>query len=264
LSDFKIDWERERRTGIGEAVFCFSKSPAQVAAICDAAHRTGRRLLLTRLTEDAQAALGAATRVLLDYDPLSHTAFLGAAEAPEPAGIAIVAAGTSDLRVAREAARTLAFYGHDALVIADVGVAGLWRLMERIEEIRKCRIVIAIAGMEGAMFSVLAGLVTAPVIAVPSSAGYGVAEGGRTALHSALASCAPGLVTVNIDNGFGAAVAALKMLKLASGQDALLSLPNVSSRASSPPAASPSAVPATKTAGPSAPAFLRRANRDRT
>jgi NCAIR mutase (PurE)-related protein len=212
LSDFKIDWEREGRTGIAEAVFCFAKSPAQIAAICAAARGAGRRLLLTRLEEAAHAALDHDTRAHLDYDPASHTAFLGGPAPLQAAGVGIVAAGTSDMRVAREAARTLAYYGKDSLVIADVGVAGLWRLMERIEEIRQCRIVIAVAGMEGAMFSVLGGLVSAPVIAVPSSAGYGVAHGGHTALHSALASCAPGLVVVNIDNGFGAAVAALKML----------------------------------------------------
>jgi NCAIR mutase (PurE)-related protein len=255
LSDFMIDWERERRTGIAEAVFCVSKSAAQIVAICDAAQRSGRRLLLTRLDEQAFAGLDPATRDLLDYDPLSHTAFLGAPMAAQPAGIAIVSGGTSDMLVAREASRTLAYYGHDSLLVADVGVAGLWRLMERIEEIRKCRIVIAVAGMEGALFSVLAGLVTAPVIAVPSSAGYGIAEGGRTALHSALASCAPGVVVVNIDNGFGAAIATIKMLRLAEVSSQTLS---------SSLDASPSAVPATKIAGPSAPAFLRRATRDRS
>ena len=97
-------------------------------------------------------------------------------------------------------------------MIADVGVAGLWRLMRRLDEIRAHRVVIAVAGMEGALFSVLAGLIDAPVIAVPASVGYGVSAGGTVALHSALASCAPGILTVNIDNGFGAAVAAVKMI----------------------------------------------------
>jgi NCAIR mutase (PurE)-related protein len=255
VSDFNMDWERDRRTGVAEAVFCGSKSAAQISGICDAAVRTSRRLLLTRLGEQAFAGLPPETRKLLDYDPLSHTAFLGAPIATQPGGVAIVAAGTSDMVVAREAARTLAFYGYGSLLVADVGVAGLWRLMERIEEIRQCRIVIAVAGMEGALFSVLAGLIAAPLIAVPSSAGYGVAEGGRTALHSALASCAPGVVTVNIDNGFGAAAATLKMLRLA--DEMTLS----SSPAVAPP---PSAAPAAKTAGPSALAFSRRANRDRS
>ena len=128
-------------------------------------------------------------------------------------GIGIVAAGTSDLPVAREAARTLEFSGHRAEIVADVGVAGLWRLTDRLDQLRRCRVLIAVAGMEGALFSVLAGLVPAPVIAVPTSVGYGVATGGKAALFAALASCAPGLVVVNIDNGFGAAVAALKILR---------------------------------------------------
>ena len=100
-------------------------------------------------------------------------------------------------------------------MIADVGVAGLWRLIDRRDELTRFRIVIAVAGMEGALFSVVAGLVPAPVIAVPTSVGYGVAEGGIAALHAALASCAPGVTVVNIDNGFGAATAAMKMLRLA-------------------------------------------------
>ena len=130
-----------------------------------------------------------------------------------PARIAIVAAGTSDASAAREALRTLAFEGEAATLIIDVGVAGLWRLAERIDEIRRHRAIIAVAGMEGALFSVLAGLVAAPVIAVPTSIGYGIARHGRTALAAALASCATGLVVVNVDNGFGAAQAALRMVR---------------------------------------------------
>ena len=105
----------------------------------------------------------------------------------------------------------MAFNGFDAPIYADLGVAGLWRLMEKIEEIRQYKIIIALAGMEGALFSVLAGLVQAPVIAVPTSVGYGVSANGKTALGSALSSCAPGILTMNIDNGFGAAIAAIKI-----------------------------------------------------
>ena len=121
-------------------------------------------------------------------------------------------AGTSDLPVAREAIRTLAFYGVGAREIADVGVAGLWRILQHEEELRRYPVVIVVAGMEGALFSVVAGLVGGVVIAVPTSTGYGAARAGETALHAALASCAPGLVAVNIDNGFGAANAALRVL----------------------------------------------------
>jgi NCAIR mutase (PurE)-related protein len=211
--EFQIDWERERRTGLPEAVFCSRKTPAQIEAIIEAA--ASRRLFFTHLAPDALAALASTARARLDYDPLSFTAVLGGPVPLADSGIGIVAAGTSDMPVAREAAQTLAFAGHRAEIIADVGVAGLWRLMARIEDIRRFRVLIAAAGMEGALFSVLAGLVEAPVVAVPTSVGYGVAEGGKTALHSALASCSPGLVVVNIDNGFGAAAAALKILRVA-------------------------------------------------
>ena len=211
FAEFQIDWDRERRTGVPEAIFSQGKTAAQIGAIVAAA--ADRRLLLTRLSAVAHEALAPEVRDALDYDPLSATAVLGGGIPLNESGIGIVAAGTSDLPVAREAARTLAFAGHRTEIIADVGVAGLWRLTARIDALRQFRILIAVAGMEGALFSVLAGLVEAPVVAVPTSVGYGVAEGGRAALHSALASCAPGLVVVNIDNGFGAAAAALKMLR---------------------------------------------------
>jgi len=214
-----MDWDRERRTGLPEAVLCERKSPEQIAAIIAAARAENRRLFLTRLSTAAFATLARDVAGLLDYDPLSSTAILGAVnqagEAAIESPIGIVAAGTSDLPVAREALRSLAFHGHTAPVIADVGVAGLWRLLEQIEQIRRFKVVIAVAGMEGALFSVLAGLVAAPVIAVPTSVGYGVATGGKVALYAALASCASGVVVVNIDNGFGAAAAALKMLRAA-------------------------------------------------
>ncbi|WP_428031972.1 nickel pincer cofactor biosynthesis protein LarB [Ancylobacter sp.] len=214
--DFTFDWQRTARTGLPEAVLCSAKSSGQLAEILAAARARSARLLLTRLEPAGFAALDDAARAGLDYDPASRTAVLGGPVALSGDDVAVVAAGTSDLPVAREAVRTLAFCGHEALLVADVGVAGLWRLMERIEAIRACRVVIAVAGMEGALFSVLGGLVSAPVIAVPTSVGYGVAEGGRAALSSALASCAPGVVSVNIDNGFGAACAAIKMLGVVS------------------------------------------------
>jgi NCAIR mutase (PurE)-related protein len=215
VTDFEIDWERERRTGIPEAVLCAFKSVSQIEAILAAAVNADRRLLFTRLDPEVFSALEPESRARLDnYDPLSRTAWHGPSigEGDLKPGVGIVAAGTSDLPIAAEAARTLAFLGFQAPVIADVGVAGLWRLMRRLDEIRCHRIVIAVAGMEGALFSVLAGLIDAPVIAVPASVGYGVSAGGMAALHSALASCAPGVLTVNIDNGFGAAVAAVKMM----------------------------------------------------
>ncbi len=215
MTDFRLDHDRAARTGISEAVFCEHKSAAQIAAIGAALMKAGQRMLFTRLRPKMVAALPAGLRGGLDYDPDSGTAFLGAAPPGREMieGIGIVAAGTSDLPVAREAARTLAFHGYAGPVCADVGVTGLWRLTGQLETLRRHRIIIAVAGMEGALFTVLAGLVEAPVIAVATSVGYGVAADGRVALNVALASCAPGVLAVNIDNGFGAATAAIKILR---------------------------------------------------
>jgi pyridinium-3,5-biscarboxylic acid mononucleotide synthase len=213
VTDFRLDGERAARTGIAEAVLCEHKSAAQIVAIAAAVIGAEERMLFTRLKPEMFAKLPADLRGSLDYDAVSGTAFLGAAGDMPIDGIGIVAAGTSDLPVAREAARTLAFHGYAAPLTADIGVAGLWRLTTQLDALRRHRIIIAVAGMEGALFSVLAGLVEAPVIAVASSVGYGVAAGGRLALDVALASCAPGIVAVNIDNGFGAAAAAIKILR---------------------------------------------------
>jgi len=126
--------------------------------------------------------------------------------------VAVVCAGTADRPVAAEAERTLAFSGVRALSVSDVGVAGLWRLTERLDDLRSMDVVIVVAGMDGALPTVVAGLIPGVVIAVPTSVGYGVAAHGHAALNSSLASCAPGLVVVNIDNGYGAACAALRVL----------------------------------------------------
>jgi NCAIR mutase (PurE)-related protein len=213
VSDFSLDWERETRTGVAEAVLCEPKTPGQIAGILGEAVARSARLLLTRLAPQQHDALPTALREQLDFDPLSRTAILGGLPSGNSIeGALIVAAGTADLGPAREAARTLAFHGRAAPLIADVGVAGLWRLNEQLGRLREARVLIVAAGMEGALFSVVAGLVAAPVIALPTSVGYGVAAGGTVALHSALSSCAAGVVAVNIDNGFGAATAAIKIL----------------------------------------------------
>lgn len=211
MPEFRIDWQRADRTGFPEAVLCEHKRPEQIDAIVAEGASRGERLLLTRLTAERHAALALATRAHLRYRPDARTAVLGEPLPLRSCGIGIVTAGTSDLSVAHEAAETLAFAGFETTIIPDVGVAGLWRLMDRLDAIRGFRVVIAIAGMEGALFGVLPGLITAPVIAVPSSVGYGVAKDGKAALSSALSSCAPGIATVNVDNGFGAAVMALKI-----------------------------------------------------
>jgi len=212
-TDHVHDHDRGERIGLDEVVFCLSKTPRQIADILARADAEGRRMLLTRLDPEKAAALAAEASIALDYDPASQTGILGAAAAVRPhKGVAIVTAGTSDSQVAREAARTLAYYGLASELFADLGVAGLWRLLDRRDAIAAYPIVIAVAGMEGALFSVLAGLIGSVLIAVPTSHGYGVSAAGRTALQAALGGCAPGVVTVNIDNGYGAACAALRIV----------------------------------------------------
>ena len=211
-SDLIFDFDRQKRLGLPEAVLCAGKSVAQIdAAIAGAAARS-LPLLLTRLDGESYRRLDPDGR-RLDYDVASQTAFFG--EPPTliaPPKIAIVTAGTSDTPAAREAFRTLTFHSQGATLIMDVGVAGLWRLQARLDEIRTHRVVIVVAGMDGALVSVLGGLIAAPLIAVPTSTGYGAARSGETALAAALASCAPGVLACNIDNGYGAACAAIRIL----------------------------------------------------
>jgi NCAIR mutase (PurE)-related protein len=150
----------------------------------------------------------------MDFDEISRTAIIG--RHPNSTGearVAIVSAGSSDLPVVREASRTLEFHGQPSDIVVDVGVAGLWRILERQDQLHKYPAVIVVAGMDGALFSVVGGLVAGVVIAVPTATGYGTAHAGTTALHSALASCAPGIVAVNVGNGYGAACAALRVLR---------------------------------------------------
>ena len=212
------DHERLARVGMPEAVLCGTKSIEQVRSIAiELAESTTEPRLLTRLGDEQRAALPASVTDRLDDDRLSRTAILNGTLPSRPGSVAVVAAGTSDASVAAEAARTLHFSGVQHELIVDVGVAGIWRLEARLDEIREADIVIAVAGMDAALVSVLGGLVAAPVVAVPTSVGYGVAAGGTTALNSALASCAQGVTVVNIDNGFGAACAAVRMLSLFGG-----------------------------------------------
>jgi pyridinium-3,5-biscarboxylic acid mononucleotide synthase len=212
-TDVVFDFERGRRIGLDEAVLCEGKTARQIASILADARARDAGLLLTRLDAAQLQRLPDADAAAIDYCGLSRTGFFGPLRPAKVVGkVAIVAAGTSDARVAREAQRTLRHAGVEAEAIADVGVAGLWRLMARIEELRRFPIVIAVAGMDAALASVLGGLAPGALIAVPTSVGYGAAEGGRTALNAMLASCAPGVVVCNIDNGYGAACAALRIL----------------------------------------------------
>jgi hypothetical protein len=207
------DHSRRERVGFDEAIFCETKTAAQIGAILDDAAQRGHSLLLTRLNSTQFQSLSPVRQASMDYEEISRTAHFGAVPALQgPPRVALVTAGSSDLGVSREAVRTLAFCGVACREIYDVGVAGLWRLLERVEELRGFPVVIVAAGMDAALPSVLGGLVPGVVIAVPTSVGYGVAAGGRAALQAALASCAPGVVVVNIDNGYGAACAALRVL----------------------------------------------------
>lgn len=209
-----LDHDRTRRIGFGEAVYSASKNVEQLVEILNQSTERQMSLLLTRLSVARFDALPDKYRTELDYDPVSQTAFFGDVKPlSDGTEIAVITAGTSDVSVALEAARTLHFYGYDVLTVNDVGVAGLWRLFDRLESLRQMSVVIVVAGMDGALPSVVAGLVSGCVIAVPTSVGYGAANGGQTALHAALASCAPGLVVVNIDNGYGAACAALRIVQ---------------------------------------------------
>lgn len=213
LNDVTLDHDRAERLGLDEAILCAGKSAGQIAAILDEVHVHRGRCLLTRLGSAQLADLGNVHRDRIDYDALSKTAFYGPVPTPgREATIAVVTAGTSDTCVGREAIRTLEYHSEACLQIYDVGVAGLWRLLEREAELRTVSVIIAVAGMDGALPSVIGGLVPALIIAVPTSTGYGAARAGETALHAALSSCAPGVVVVNIDNGYGAACAALRVV----------------------------------------------------
>ena len=212
--DIKLDLQRHERLGFDEAIFCAGKTARAPRPDSGPGAANSLRLLLTRLSPSSSRELPEAHRTRIDYEPISRTGYFGAPHdlSGEPR-VAVVAAGTSDVSVSREAARTLRYYGVPNVEITDVGVAGLWRLLERVEEIRRMPVVIAVAGMDAALPTVLGGLVPSVVIGVPTSVGYGVASGGEAALHAMLASCAPGLVVMNIDNGYGAACAALRILR---------------------------------------------------
>lgn len=209
----KFDYDRSERIGMPEAVLCQGKDISSLKIIAnELAEKPDFPVLFTRFAQSQYDALPQAVREKFDYDALSRTGFLNGTVGKRRGTVAVVAAGTADLRVSREACRTLDFMGVENLAVTDVGVAGLWRLQERIEEIKGYDVVIVIAGMDAALASVVGGLVAKPVIGVPTSEGYGVAADGSSALHSMLASCAQGVVVTNIDNGFGGACAALRIL----------------------------------------------------
>jgi pyridinium-3,5-biscarboxylic acid mononucleotide synthase len=210
-----VDTSRALRTGLPEVIYGEGKTPAQVAGIIAALLETSQDVLVTRLDADKAAA------VLLEhpsatYHPSARVLALRREPLPEPGRgeILVVCAGTSDLPVADEAVLVARHFGNRVERLTDVGVAGIHRVLRHAEALRSARVVVVVAGMEGALASVVAGLTDKPVIAVPTSVGYGAAFGGVAALLGMLNSCAPGVSVVNIDNGFGAAYQATLINRL--------------------------------------------------
>jgi pyridinium-3,5-biscarboxylic acid mononucleotide synthase len=216
LSFARVDHHRSLVQGFPEVVFCEGKTPEQVVAICERLEAVGGGFLGTRASETVAARLRERFPKTV-WNPLARTVHLtGAHSAAGPADtgiILVVSAGTSDLPVAEEAAVVAEVFGHPVRRLVDVGVAGLHRLLAAGEQLREARVVIVVAGMEGALPSVVGGMVAAPVIAVPTSIGYGASFGGLAALLAMLNSCASGVTVVNIDNGFGAAAAASRICR---------------------------------------------------
>jgi NCAIR mutase (PurE)-related protein len=209
----RLDLDRARRCGAPEAVFALRKTPAETAAIVKALVARQGHALVTRADAETIAMLKKAWKKIA-IAPHAGAALVGTPpKKRKSAGwTAIAAAGTSDLPVVEETAITLDALGLESRVFTDIGIAGIHRLFNRLEELAAASVVIVVAGMEGALPSVVAGLVAAPVVAVPTSVGYGASFGGVAALLGMLNTCAPGVAVVNIDNGFGAAVAAARML----------------------------------------------------
>ena len=200
----KVDLHRKFRQGVAEVIYGAGKTPAQMLGILRTMQAHGQKtVLITRLREEVAEEIG--REIPLQYDKTAGVGIVGTLPQPDGIGrIAVVTGGTSDIPVAEEAALTAQVLGNEVLRLYDVGVAGLHRLLSNLDEIMSASVVIAIAGMEGALASVVGGLVDCPVIAVPTSVGYGASFGGVSALLSMLNSCASGVSVVNIDNGFGA------------------------------------------------------------
>ena len=201
----KVDMQRGIRQGVPEVIYGAGKTKEHILGIAKAMLENGQKtVLITRLTQEAADYL-TAEALPLKYDPLSKTGVVG--ELPKPTGkgrVVVATGGTSDLPVAEEAAVTAEVLGNEVVRLYDVGVSGIHRLLSHMDAIMSARVIVAVAGMEGALPSVIGGLADCPVIAVPTSVGYGASLGGIAALLSMLNSCASGVSVVNIDNGFGA------------------------------------------------------------
>ncbi|WP_226345442.1 nickel pincer cofactor biosynthesis protein LarB [Agilicoccus flavus] len=201
--EFELDVDRYDRRGYAEAVYCAGKTPEQVGAIAGAVRDAPGATLFTRADPEHARAVRAALPGVFE-DPAARL-LAWPPQPPEPTGglVVVACAGTSDLPVAREAFHTVRYLGRRAELVADVGVAGLSRILDRVAELRRARAIVVVAGMDGALPGVVAGLVSAPVVAVPTSVGYGAAFAGLAPLLTMLNACAPGVGVVNIDNGYG-------------------------------------------------------------
>jgi NCAIR mutase (PurE)-related protein len=216
ISFARLDHHRALRQGHPEVVFCEGKTPEQVLAICERLEAASGGFLGTRASPETAARLQSRFPGLV-WNELARTVHLpvpGISKPVTTGTILVVSAGTSDLPVAEEAAVVAEVFGHPVERLVDVGVAGIHRLLAAGDRLRHARVIIVVAGMEGALPSVVGGLVSTPVIAVPTSVGYGASFGGLAALLAMLNSCASGVTVVNIDNGFGAAVAASRICRL--------------------------------------------------
>ena len=213
-NDLTMDHDRSRRTGAAEVIYGEHKTSEQILAAFEALRARGENVLATRVDADKFAAIEQRLEGAEYHATARAITFRSSPAAVAATSIAVVTAGTSDAAVAEEAAVTCEFFGNRVTRIGDVGVAGIHRLLARVDELRLAKVVVAVAGMEGALPSVVGGLVDKPVIAVPTSVGYGAAFGGLAALLGMLNSCASGVSVVNIDNGFGAGFLASRINRL--------------------------------------------------
>jgi len=210
----RIDTHRELRTGYPEIVYCAGKTAGQVKAIFEFMDSKDNNIIGTRMPAEMYNEIAAHFPEAVYYPEARIISIKKKELMPAPQSIAVITAGTSDIPVAEEAAITAELLGNNVIRVYDAGVAGLHRLIDQLPEIKKCRVAIVIAGMEGALASVIGGLVNMPVIAVPTSVGYGASFGGISALLAMMTSCAAGVTVVNIDNGFGAGFAASRINSL--------------------------------------------------
>ncbi|MDO4521811.1 MAG: nickel pincer cofactor biosynthesis protein LarB [Eubacteriales bacterium] len=216
----KIDYHREVRTGVPEVIYCAGKTAEQIAGIVQNMRAHGGKHILGTRCDVEKYKIVKETCPEISYDETARILFYQEEEFPLNRGKIVVAcAGTSDLPVAKEAAMTAQFLGNEVVEIYDVGVAGIHRLLAQMETMQQANVIVAVAGMEGALASVVGGLTDKPVIAVPTSVGYGASFGGVTALLAMLNSCASGVSVVNIDNGFGAGYMAHSINCLAGKRD---------------------------------------------